>query len=121
MKNKHKSIERNIMSNETKNLLADIYVQGEGIKPNTFVRNNLRKLRNKHNLTQDQLSSDTGLHQSLIYRIENGKANLTCENMILLARYFKCSLSDLLDVELPDSNDDAKKKLDEIKAIISRQ
>lgn len=119
--NKHKSIEENIMSRENNNLLSDIYVQGEGIKPNTFVRNNLCKLRKKHNLTQDQLSSDTGLHQSLIYRIENGKANLTCENMILLARYFNCSLSDLLDVELPNSDNEAKKKLDEIIEIINRK
>lgn len=108
------------MNNKTNELLNGIYFEGESIKPNTFIKNNLRKLRKQHNLTQDQLSRYTGLHQSLIYRIENGKANLTCENMILLARYFNCRLSDLLDVDLPDCKNDAEKKLDEIKAIISR-
>lgn len=82
-------------------MIRDIYVDDPRVKPFTVVRNNLKKLRLKCGLSQDQLALKTGVNQSLIHRIESGKGNLTCENLILFARFFGCDIADLLDVDLP--------------------
>ena len=108
-------------------MIKDIYVDDPRVKPYTVVRNNLKKLRLKAGLSQDQLALKTGVNQSLIHRIESGKGNLTCENLVLFARFFKCDIADLLDVDLPhpgssilhdDEIDKLNDKIDRIKAIL---
>lgn len=107
-------------------MIRDIYVDDLRVKPYTVVRNNLRKLRLKCGLSQDQLALKTGVNQSLIHRIESGKGNLTCENLVLFARFFGCDIADLLDVDLPRNTsiaadmhiDKLNDKINRIKAII---
>ena len=115
-----------IINDDVNEIIKDIYVDDPRVKPHTVVRNNLKKLRLKSGLSQDQLALKTGVNQSLIHRIEAGKGNLTCENLVLFSRFFGCDIADLLDVDLPRNTsiaddmhiDKLNNKIDRIKAII---
>lgn len=51
----------------------------------------LKELRQKNNLTQEQVLFDTGIH---IARIEQGKRNISYITLCHLADYFGVELSD---------------------------
>jgi len=51
----------------------------------------IRKLREKNNLTQEELYLDTNIH---IGRLEQGKQNITVSTLKVLCDYFEISLSD---------------------------
>ncbi|MBI2721612.1 MAG: helix-turn-helix transcriptional regulator [Bacteroidetes bacterium] len=53
----------------------------------------LKKLREKHNLTQEDVLNDTGIH---IGRIESGKRDFSVSTLQKLAEYFQISASELL-------------------------
>lgn len=109
-------------------MIQDIYVDDPRVKPYTVVRNNLKKLRLKAGLSQDELALKTGVNQSLIHRVESGKGNMTAANLVLFARFFDCNIADLLDVDLPhhqgssilqdDEIDKLNGKLDRIRSIL---
>ena len=116
-----------IINDDVNEMIEDIYVDDPRVKPYTVVRNNLKKLRLKSGLSQDELALKTGVNQSLIHRVESGKGNLTCENLVLFARFFECDIADLLDVDLPRPAysplndmqiDKLNDKIDRIKAIL---
>jgi len=48
----------------------------------------LKKLREKHNLTQENFIHDTGIH---IGRIETGKRDLSATTLIKICKYFNIS------------------------------
>lgn len=63
----------------------------------------LRELRLSRNLTQMDLTSATGIPQSVITRMETSpKANPTAETILKLSVALKCTPNDLLGV--PDVN-----------------
>lgn len=97
----------------------DIYADNE----QKYVRNNLREVRTKAGLTQQELADRTGMKQTFIQKLEKQQANFTAATLIKTAWILNCSLSDLLDVDLPEKdfpdkfheeNIILKKKLEEI-------
>lgn len=59
---------------------------------------NLKKLREEHNITQVKLSTDLGVSQELISRYELGSSFPQPQMLIKLANYFNCSVDYLLGV-----------------------
>ena len=65
---------------------------------------NLRKIREKRNITQVKLATDLGVTQELISRYELGSSFPQVHMLISLSKYFNCSVDYLLgltDVETP--------------------
>ena len=60
------------------------------------MRNNLRKLRKEHNLTQVALQMQTGIEQALLSKFENGERTPPTETLLLLADFYDVSLDYLL-------------------------
>lgn len=61
-----------------------------------FKMENLKKIREKKNITQIKLSIDIEVSQELISQYELGKTKPTVENLLKLADYFNCSTDYLL-------------------------
>ncbi len=59
----------------------------------------LKELRKEQNLSFVELSKVTGLSRSELCRWENGQADITSDNLIILAKYFKVSADYLLGLE----------------------
>ncbi|MCC7378728.1 MAG: helix-turn-helix transcriptional regulator [Chitinophagaceae bacterium] len=59
--------------------------------------NNLRKLRKSKNLTMEELSYETDVELSQIYRIEKGKVNPTLSTLNALANALDIKLSELMN------------------------
>lgn len=76
----------------------DIYADDE----QKYVKNNLREMRIKAGLTQQELADKTEMKQTFIQKLEKQQANFTTATLIKTAWVLNCSLSDLLDVELPE-------------------
>ena len=61
--------------------------------------NNLKKLRTKHNLTQEQLSSIIGIKQNTLSYWERGIYDIDNDALITLAKYFNCTTDYILGKE----------------------
>jgi len=59
----------------------------------------LKKLRENHNLTQENFIHDTGIH---IGRIETGKRDLSATTLIKICAYFKISPQDFFSEGFED-------------------
>lgn len=59
---------------------------------------NLKKLRKKHQLTQIGLQMKTGINQSILSKYENDERLPTCENLMILAKFYRTSLDYLMDM-----------------------
>lgn len=57
---------------------------------------NLRKLREKNCITQEQLALDAGLNRAYIGYIERGERNPSTETLVKIAKALKISPKDLL-------------------------
>ena len=57
---------------------------------------NVRLIRNKLNLSQEQLASDAGLHRTYIGSIERGERNVSVDNIEKLAAALKVKPEQLL-------------------------
>ena len=57
---------------------------------------NLKKLRQKHQLTQ--ISLQTGINQSILSKYENDERLPTCENLMILAKFYRTSLDYIMDL-----------------------
>lgn len=55
----------------------------------------LKELRGKHNLTQEDLADKVGVDRSYMGFVERGEKNPTLGKLVLIAKAFKISLSDL--------------------------
>ncbi len=62
---------------------------------NVTIRNNIRRLRKQHKMSQEQLAEKIDCCREHITRIENGKLNLGLENFIKIAELFEVSLDEL--------------------------
>ncbi len=59
---------------------------------------NLKKLRKKHQLTQISLQMKTGINQSILSKYENDERLPTCENLMILAKFYRTSLDYIMDL-----------------------
>ncbi len=59
----------------------------------------LKDLRIDNNLTQTQLSKETGLSQACIAKLEKGSRTPSVDTLIALAKFFKCTTDYLLGLE----------------------
>jgi transcriptional regulator with XRE-family HTH domain len=66
----------------------------------SLVGRNVRKLRLRIDVTQEELASRAGLHTTYISGVERGRRNLTIVSLFKLAEALEVSPSKLLDVEL---------------------
>lgn len=57
---------------------------------------NLRKIRERKNVTQEQLALDAGLNRAYIGYIERGERNPSTETLVKIAKALKVSPKDLL-------------------------
>lgn len=62
------------------------------------MRLNMKVERVKHNLTQEELSKQIGVHKNVISRWETGDTEPTSSNLIALCNLYGCSPEYLLDV-----------------------
>ena len=61
-----------------------------------FKMSNLKKIREKNNLTQVRLSIEVEVSQELISQYELGKSKPNIDNLLKLANFFNCSTDYLL-------------------------
>jgi len=64
-----------------------------------FMKNNIRKERLEHKMTQKQLGMLTGVDQSLVSKYENGDRIPTTEFLVAMSDLYKVSIDYLLDRE----------------------
>ncbi|MBI3887578.1 helix-turn-helix transcriptional regulator [Candidatus Microgenomates bacterium] len=57
---------------------------------------NVRQIREKKNITQEQLAFDAGLNRAYIGYIERGERNPSTETLVKIAKALKVSPKDLL-------------------------
>jgi transcriptional regulator with XRE-family HTH domain len=57
----------------------------------------IRQLRTERNLSQEELSFQTGFHRTYIGMVERGERNISLSNVAVFARVFDVSISVLLD------------------------
>lgn len=60
----------------------------------------LRQIRIKHGLKQDEFARQLGFTQSYISKVEAGKLNPSYELMVMLRRFCKLNINKLIDEEL---------------------
>ncbi len=60
---------------------------------------NIRFLRRRAKVTQEDFASMLGVHQSALSRIESGEQGLTPAQLIIAADYFGMTLDDLVFME----------------------
>ena len=61
------------------------------------ISNYLKELRINENLTQLEVSQETGLHHNTLIRVENAK-NFTIRTLFLLADYYQLSPAEILSL-----------------------
>ncbi len=64
---------------------------------NKFKMDNLKKLREKKNMTQTRLSIDIEVSQEIISHYEIGESKPNIDNLLKIADYFHCSTDYLLN------------------------
>ena len=57
----------------------------------------LRKLRDKHEMSLQDLANESDISKITIYRIENARLNPTLDTLISLAKGLNVSLKELID------------------------
>lgn len=65
----------------------------------TTFADRLKELRNEHNLSLQQLASETKISSSSLCRWENCQAEIKCFDLVTLAKYFKVTTDYLLGLE----------------------
>ena len=59
----------------------------------------IKELRTEQNLSFEKLSKLTGISRATLCRYENAQSQITCENLITLAIFFKVSTDYLVGLE----------------------
>ena len=57
---------------------------------------NVRRLRESHGLSLQQLADRAGLAKTTLFKIESGRSNPTLETMLALGEFFSVSIAELL-------------------------
>lgn len=66
------------------------------------IGNNIKKIRQKENLSQEELAFKVGLHRTYIGSVERGERNITILNLIKIAESLRADLTLLLDLNEKD-------------------
>jgi transcriptional regulator with XRE-family HTH domain len=69
---------------------------------NDIAGSNLRRLRNKLGVSQDEFADRAGLHRTYIGSVERGERNITLDTLQRIARALQVDPKDLLR-EVPDA------------------
>ena len=59
----------------------------------------IRQLRTERNLSQEELSFQTGFHRTYIGMVERGERNISLSNIGVFAKAFEMAVSELMDFE----------------------
>ncbi len=70
-----------------------------GKNPTLRIANDLKELRAKRGLTQEDLAAEVGVTRATINYIENAEYRPSLELAFLLARFFKKRIEDIFHVE----------------------
>lgn len=71
------------------------------------LKDNLKRLRNKANLSQENLEEITGIHKNQISKLERGEqSNPTLDTIIKLTVALRCSLDELVYDETKNGPDE---------------
>lgn len=70
---------------------------------NKNISSNLKRIRNERNLSLDKLSEITGISKSMLGQIERSESNPTISTIWKIATGLKVSLTDLIEVTLPNT------------------
>ncbi len=68
--------------------------------------NNIKKIRKKENLSQEELAFKAGLHRTYIGSVERGERNITILNLIKISESLRADLTLLLDLNEKDDKDE---------------
>lgn len=83
---------------------------------NNYFASNLKFLRNKNNMTQDQLAKKMKKDYSTIGKWESGQRNPIMEDVLKLSDIFCINVQDLIDKDLHNTS----KTFDELELLFSR-
>lgn len=64
-----------------------------------IIGNNIRLIRTRLNLSQENLAFKSGLHRTYIGAVERGEKNITILNLIKIANALEVRVQDLLDLD----------------------
>lgn len=64
---------------------------------------NLKKLRNRLNLTQEQVSKDLNMNRATYAHYETGRREPDIETLILLSKYYNVTIDYLLETNINNS------------------
>ncbi len=59
---------------------------------------NLRRLRHRHNMSQSKLAENAGLNRSYLSMVENGRRNISLDNLVALALALKVEPVELFNM-----------------------
>lgn len=63
----------------------------------TKLGKNIKNLRHKRGISQEELSLTLGLDNSYVGKVENAKLNITVDKLILIADYFNVNVKNLFE------------------------
>ncbi|MDE7302784.1 MAG: helix-turn-helix domain-containing protein [Oscillospiraceae bacterium] len=66
---------------------------------NIEIANRLRQMRNKNNLSQEELAAKMGVSRQAVSKWERAEASPDTENLILLAKLYRVSIDELLNTD----------------------
>ena len=66
---------------------------------NIEIANRLRQMRNKNNLSQEELAAKMGVSRQAVSKWERAEASPDTENLILLAKLYGISIDELLNTD----------------------
>ena len=83
---------------------------------NNQFKDNLKKIRKEHNLSQEQLAEELGVSRQAISKWESGTAYPEMDKIIFLCDKFNVNIDDLLhnDIKEVKSEEESKKKVNNI-------
>jgi len=61
------------------------------------VGENIKRIRNKHNLSQENIAKLLSVTQPAINKYEKGKSTIPVDNLYILSKEFNISIDDLID------------------------
>ncbi|MCM1022612.1 MAG: helix-turn-helix domain-containing protein [Prevotella sp.] len=73
---------------------------------NIETANRLRQMRNKNNLSQEELAAKIGVSRQAVSKWERAEASPDTDNLILLAKLYGISIDELLNAENPSARTD---------------
>lgn len=70
------------------------------------IGNNIKKIRKKENLSQEELAFRSGLHRTYIGSVERGERNITILNLIKIAKSLNTDPTLFLDFDTKENKNE---------------